>query len=483
MATGFEFDKYLEHSKEEAYRIHQDEKNFSSLRVFILIFCIIIGFMLVTTFFDGSIDYDSYSTFVAFAVSLILRIFYYKIFKVEIIRKTFYFLFVGILIAFLFSAILENFVEGGKQTDEPKKELVKEKSNDEKGGLQLTVNTAKRIDTTSIVIFFVISLLFFRLPKSDLTQLYALAIGLPILTDLIFFQNYSFTSKLPGVIIGILCYIIATSTEGKKQRKFFRDYTNYFKRHSDNIRMKKELNYAREMQLSMLPENIKSIGDLNIAAISNPASEVGGDYYDYFQINEHTTGIFICDVSGHGVASALLLSGLRSCMHLILEDTSNPKIVFDKLNRVVRKTQNKKMFVTAIFAVIDTLDNKCTLFNAGHLPPYKISDDFTELFKIKKHGITLGAIDKFIDENEEEVINIDFNKGDKLFLYTDGVVEAMNSAKDEYGFERLENFLYENAKKSPSVIIEKLMSDIKTFSGNTEQVDDISILVISRNKE
>lgn len=119
---------------------------------------------------------------------------------------------------------------------------------------------------------------------------------------------------------------------------------------------------------------------------------MGREYFDYFKVSENEVGIFICDVSGHGVASGLLLSGLRSCMHLILEDNSNPKFIIEKLNRMIRKTQSRKMFVTAIFAVINTEKNKCMLFNAGHLPPYKISGESKEIFKIKKHGLALGAM-------------------------------------------------------------------------------------------
>jgi serine phosphatase RsbU (regulator of sigma subunit) len=476
MVTAFEFDKYLENSKEDSYRIHQDEKNFSSLRTFILIFAIVTGFITITTFFDGSLDYDSYSYFAAFSVALALRTFYYKIFSVDSIRRKIFILFVSSLILFLLSNILQDFVEKDKP-EVPKKTVVAEK---EKDGVNVTIEQ-KKADTATIVIFFAMALIFFRFPKNDIIQLYALALGLPVLTDLIFFQNFALTSKLPMFITAFLCFVISYSSENKRHKKFNREYDMYFKRHSETIRMKKELDYAREIQLSMLPESSKKIGDLQIAATSIPASEVGGDYYDYFNINDDLTGIFICDVSGHGVASALLLSGLRSCMHLILEDTTNPKEVFGKLNKMVRRTQNRKMFVTAVFAVIDNKNNNCTLFNAGHLPPYKISGDSHELFKIKRHGITIGAVDNFLEDDEDNLVTFDFKKGDKLLLYTDGITEAMDETRNEYGFARLEDFLYRNTTSSPSDLLNDLIIDVNKFSGEAEQVDDISILVLSRN--
>jgi serine phosphatase RsbU (regulator of sigma subunit) len=475
MVSAFEFDRYLEYSKDDAYRVHQDEKNYSFLKIVLLIFSVITGFILLTTFFDGEIEYDSYAYSVSFVVSLLLRIFYGKIFKYQNIRKRLYLLIVASLIAFLASNMVSSVF-----SDIPNEEKIETK---EKAGnrdeLNIKVNSEEK-SPTDIIIMLALIMILFRFPKNDIVQLYSLIIGLPVLTDLIFFSNFGLVSKLPAVISAGLCFVISYSMETKRHRKFFRQYDSYLRRHSESVRMKKELDYAREIQLSMLPESVKSIGDLHIAATSIPANEVGGDYYDYFGISDTQTGIFICDVSGHGVASALLLSGLRSCMHLILEDTSNPKEIFIKLNRMIRKTQNRKMFVTAVFAVIDSANNKCTMFNAGHLPPYKISGDSNELFKIKRHGITLGATDNFINSDEDDLVAFEFQKGDRLLLYTDGIIEAMNSRKDEYGFERLENYLYANAESTPPELLEGLVKDVNVFTGDSEKIDDISILVLSR---
>lgn len=475
MVTAFEFDRYLEHSKEEAYKLYQDEKNYSALRKFILIFAIVFGFVTITTFFDGEIEYDSFSAFIIFSFSLVIRFLYEKIFSSKNIRNRIYTLVISTLLFFMLSDIIQNIIESTQPT-----KTVVEKVNEKDDSVTVTLDDEKT-DTNNIIIYFALSLLFFRFKRSDIIRLYALVIGLPVMSELIFFRNINLLNILPGLIVALICFLIAYSTENRKQLKFSKDYDVYYKRHFETIRMKKELNYAREIQLSMLPESTKTIGDLNIAGTSLPANEVGGDYYDYFKISDGKTGIFICDVSGHGVASALLLSGLRSCMHLILEDTSNPKEVFVKLNKMIRRTQNRKMFVTAVFAVIDSVQNKCTLFNAGHLPPYKISAGSDELFKIRRHGITLGAVDAFSSINEDNLVTFDFNKGDKLLLYTDGIIEAMNYDRNEYGFDKFENFLYRNTRSSPSELLEGLIKDVNTFTGNAEQIDDISILVLSRN--
>ena len=139
------------------------------------------------------------------------------------------------------------------------------------------------------------------------------------------------------------------------------------------------------------------------------------------------------------------------------------------------------MFVTAIFAVIDMGKNTCVLYNAGHLPPYKISGDSSELFKIKRHGITLGAMESIEPSNENNEMEFDFNKNDKLIFYTDGVNEALNSDKSEYGFEKLESFLNTNAERKPNDLLKKLITDINNFTKDTIQKDDLTILTIGRN--
>jgi sigma-B regulation protein RsbU (phosphoserine phosphatase) len=152
----------------------------------------------------------------------------------------------------------------------------------------------------------------------------------------------------------------------------------------------------------------------------------------------------------------------------------------EKLNRMIRKTQSRKMFVTAVIAIIDTENNKCRLFNAGHLPPYKISGESGEIFKIKKHGIALGAMNYVdITDDDNEVV-IDFNKGDKIIFYTDGVNEAMKSNNDEYGLDNLEYFLNNNSQLDSEKLLSELLKDVKKFTGNSVQRDDLTLLIIQR---
>jgi serine phosphatase RsbU (regulator of sigma subunit) len=478
------FDKYLDMSQGDAYNLFRDEKNFVILRrllnVIIIFFCITF---LLSLSSRGIFSAVSISYLLIIIPSSVLRIIYKDRVNISNIRIYIFTVIVIVIIAFTSVNIIKLYTTKETETEKEKKETVKIEKSQKDVGLTFTSDDNEKENVASIVFFFCLIIVFFKLSRNEIVQLFTLAFGIPIITELLVYTNFSIWDKVSSLIITGIFFVFTYSAETKRKRKFLAQLETYSKRHLETFRMKKELDYAREIQLSMLPPGKATFKDLEIAATSIPTFEVGGDYFDYFKISENLIGVFICDVSGHGVASALLLSGLRSCMHLILEDTTNPKDVFIKLNRMIRKTQNKKMFVTAIFAIIDLEKNTCSLFNAGHLPPYKISGNSNELFKIKRHGITLGAVDNISQDMGDTEVVFEFKKNDKLVLYTDGVSEAMDKYKKEYGFEKLELFLNASADKSPSELLNLLLSDVNNFTKDVEQKDDMSVMIIGRRAE
>ncbi|MBK8981685.1 MAG: PP2C family protein-serine/threonine phosphatase [Ignavibacteria bacterium] len=474
------FDTYLQHPREQAYNLFLDEKNLRFFKSALIIFIFLIAIMATVNI--SSVEYVNTSFIIAIlnlAVLLTLRIFYKKYFNTGNIRRSVYIFVIAQMLVFISFDIFYPQEESEKLSDNKNKteEVVKQDSSN----LNFGVRIGEEDDTFfEYIVFTGILVLIFSFSRTEIVQLFMISLTLPIIL-LIVFQNAIEPGEfIPNILIGTFLFFIAYSSERKRQKNFFSQYNFHYKKNFESIRMKKELNYAREIQLSMLPENDAVIGHIKISGISNPASEVGGDYFDYFKISENETGFFICDVSGHGVASGLLLSGLRSGMHLLLEDNSNPKLIMEKLNRMIRKTQNRKMFVTSIFAIIDTEKNKCRLFNAGHLPPYKISGESREIFKIKKHGIALGAMDAVDNSSEDNEVVIDFKKDDKLIFYTDGVNEAMNSINTEYGLDNLEYYLNNNSEKDSTALLNGLLGDIKKFTGDSIQKDDLTVLIIQR---
>lgn len=487
------FDKYLALPREQAYNQYLDQRNLKIFKTMLAIFSVIFTITVTVNLVD---NHSLNLALIIALMNLIVIIFamagYKKLFNLSNVRRSvLVFLILQLFISIAIEVVYPENAEKEDNTEEVKKKSAVKQEPDKKdtvkadslskGGVQFSMGKRNDDSFVQYIVFFGIMVLIFRFSRTEIIQLFAVSTGASVLALIFLNSNFTASSSLPNLIMAMIFFVIAITSEKKRQRKFYEQYDVYYAKNYENIRMKKELNYAREIQLSMLPQNDAVIGDIEISGISLPASEVGGDYFDYFKVSENEVGIFICDVSGHGVASGLLLSGLRSCMHLILEDNSNPKFIIEKLNRMIRKTQSRKMFVTAIFAIIDTEKNKCMLFNAGHLPPYKISGESKEIFKIKKHGLALGAMNIVEAEGSANEVVFDFNKGDKLVLYTDGVNEAMNNSKSEYGLENLELYLNNNADKKTNELLTGLISDVKKFTNNSLQRDDLTLLIIHRN--
>ena len=473
------FDKYLTKTKEESYTLFLNEKNLKILRIILYVITFIFFITLITRLASSNQDYFDIVLFSLVFLTLAFFSFKFKKYvNIQNVRQCITILLLGSLGVIILAKIvdIERGVEFAEQKENTSVIVIPETGS---GNTEVTIKTSAE-STTNFGAIIILTLLIFRLERRQIVEIFCYAFFTPIILHFIILQNFALSNDLGDIIMSLAFFGSTIYFEKKRRGNFFKQYEFYYKRSFDSLRMKKELDYARQIQLSMLPENNATICDLEIAGISNPASEVGGDYFDYFHISENKVGVFICDVSGHGVASGLMLAGLRSGMHLILEDTSEPTIVIEKLNRMVRKTQSRKMFVTAIFAVIDLEKNTCRLFNAGHLPPYKISGDTGEIFKIRNHGITLGAVDNMVNGNSNPEVTIEFFKNDKLLFYTDGVNEAMNHKKEEYGFENIEKIIQKYSDRKPTEIIDFLCGDIKSFINETSQRDDLTILTIGR---
>lgn len=497
-------DKYTNLPKTTAYEKFLDDKNLKSFRKYLIVAIIYFSLNLLAS----SLDNFSIGVLVVMSINivflLVTRLNYKKLLNSDNIRRFLYGYIVAQIIfgcVINFSKIIEapeietsnqeillpdsSAVSDSSEASDSLKDKSKGKKDtvwvSEKGNMRVTVDLANNYDTfAEWLMVIAIILVVFRFPRREMYKFWALGLMLPVLCEIVVYGGLDPDQYLAYGTVYVSMFAFAFVSEKHTRKKFTKQYDFYLKKNFESMRMKKELDSAKEIQLSMLPESNSIINGVDISGISLPAKEVGGDYFDYFKLSDTKLGVFICDVSGHGVASGLMLSGLRSSMHLVLEDEDDPKIIMEKLNRMVRKTQQRKMFVTAVFALVDTEKNECRLFNAGHLPPYKISGSEGEIFKIKKHGITLGAVDNIAIPNHEPEVVFDFNRGDKIVFYTDGLSEAMNKVKQEYGFDRIENILQQNTDKSPAELIDILNNDVRDFMGESEQIDDLTILIIGR---
>ncbi len=485
MDLSLKYDNYISLPKDEAYTLYCDELTNKSLKWMFIALVVVFGIATIVIGIENFFSVKFFFYLFSFLASFFLLYYYKQIFAVNKIRKNFYILFISAVFLFTGDTIYDNIIVYPVQEDIRTGEVLKNENIIRKDTIGETQITIKKSDESSFLnISFLFVLVIFTVvyvSKTEYIQLYSVAYGIPLFSQIVLMKYFVFEDFIIHTLLIGLMVTVSLTRENKRRKTFIKQYDYFNKKENDARRMRKELDYAREIQIAMLPEAFRKFGSIEVASNSTPAMEVGGDYYDYFEISENETGFFICDVSGHGVASALMLSGLRSCMHLLIEDSSNPKEIFSRLNKMVRKTQNRKMFVTAVFAVIDTKENTCSLFNAGHLPPFKIDGNTNEIMKIRRHGVTLGALDYISTEKDESEVKFSFCRNDKLILYTDGVTEAMNSKKEEYGFHRLEELLYTISDKTPEDILNSIISSVNNFSEGIEQRDDMTIMVIGRN--
>ena len=293
----------------------------------------------------------------------------------------------------------------------------------------------------------------------------AITAATPILTARVLVQT---------VISALVLYFSLSATRRAK-KSFLRRFRVEESRHRERQRMRQELASARQIQLSMLPRRDPSIEGLDIAAASLPAAEVGGDYFEYFQHGDSELVVVVGDVAGHGVASGLLLSGIRSCLYLLHGDAPSLDTMFKRLDRMVRDTTERRMFITLLYSIFELDERRFTLVAAGHPPPLHYRCHQNTIDEVETPAPPLGTRLGFTYKRR----TVEFDTGDVFLLYTDGLTETTNAADELYGTDRLKERLLRSAGSRPARDIrEDLLSDLWTFKGDAEQRDDITLVVI-----
>jgi sigma-B regulation protein RsbU (phosphoserine phosphatase) len=253
-----------------------------------------------------------------------------------------------------------------------------------------------------------------------------------------------------------------------------------FEENLEKTRMEEELKIAHDIQTSMLPDQSPHIEGYSIAADSYPAREVGGDFYDFIKIGKDDSkklGIIVGDVSGKAVSGALVMASCRSIFRVLADE---PEVsVSDMMlsgNRHLIHDIKKGMFVALVYALLDPLGKILTIVNAGQTQPIICSRKSEEPLLIDTEGdrFPLGIIEDC--DYRENIVSL--TAGDTVVLYTDGIVEAMNEAGEMYGFDQFMKVIAQNCDRDADALLRKLMADVTHFVGETEQHDDLTIVVV-----
>jgi sigma-B regulation protein RsbU (phosphoserine phosphatase) len=242
---------------------------------------------------------------------------------------------------------------------------------------------------------------------------------------------------------------------------------------AEKERLVKELEIAKGIQQSFLPEKEPEITGFDIAASNIPAKEVGGDFYDFIPISADKWGLTIADVSGKGVPAALFMALSRTLVRA--SATGNPKVgdAIEKANDLICADSKSGMFVTLFYAILDAKEKSLRYVNAGHNPPLlKHPSGGTVL--LKADGIALGIIDGIKLEEAE----LQLEGGDVVTLFTDGVTEAINAVEEQFGQQRLLSIIEENRNLPAKEILHRIQEAVETHSGGQPQFDDITLMII-----
>lgn len=287
-------------------------------------------------------------------------------------------------------------------------------------------------------------------------------------------QGPPFLSLVLYALLFVVCFLVSWALSRRLESRFLIRWRSESARHHDRLRMKQELEYAREIQLSMLPRQAPLLDWLDVAALSLPATEVGGDYYDYFDFGPNRVAMVVGDVTGHGVASGLVLSGVRSSLNLLRDEMDRPSAVLDRVNLMLKRTSAPRMHMTLALVVMDRLECATTVATAGH-PPVLLRRVNGEVEEVGSGSFPLGAIENA--HYGEDRINL--APGDVLLLYSDGLVETISPSGDQYGWDRLKRIL-EGLDGIPTAneIRDLILREVWDFKDGAEQMDDVTMVVV-----
>ncbi len=233
-----------------------------------------------------------------------------------------------------------------------------------------------------------------------------------------------------------------------------------------------ELQEAREIQDSLLPRKLPAVAGYEVAAMTQPLRFVGGDYYSVVRISERHTVLCIADVAGKGLPAALLMSSLQAALTPLIGQRLAPPQLCHRLNRILCDLTPVGKFISFFYAVLDSVDNRLTYCNAGHNPPLLIGADGT-CTELKAAGAVLGQFPHWRYEQSE----LQLRSGDRLLLFTDGLVEACNAQEESFGEHNLIRIARENPRSSAENLMGLLIRAAAQHSGEHFQ-DDASLIVL-----
>jgi sigma-B regulation protein RsbU (phosphoserine phosphatase) len=244
--------------------------------------------------------------------------------------------------------------------------------------------------------------------------------------------------------------------------------------------MTKDLKKARQVQESLLPENLPDLPGWDTAAALKPAGETSGDFYDYIALSNSKLGISIADVTDKGTSAALFMALSRSLWRTYaVEYPDNPEKTMEVTNRRILADTRGGLFITLFYGILDPATGEFVYCSAGHHPAYLVREKGGRVEELPRTGIPLGVQ----EDTTWSQGRITFEHGDTLVLYTDGVTDALNEEEQFYGQERFQTEVRRLIGKPVKEMHALLLRDVQDWIGQAQQFDDITLILMRRNSK
>lgn len=244
----------------------------------------------------------------------------------------------------------------------------------------------------------------------------------------------------------------------------------------ERIRLQEEVNMARQIQLDLLPSKPPTPKTMLISAHSTPSRTVGGDYYDFIEMDNGKIGICIADASGKGMPAALMIAQTQAILKSEVSNGNPIEKVLRNMNQQLVQSSSSEKYVTLFYGELDTVSGEFQYANAGHNYPVLVrADGSYEL--LKTGGLIIGALPMMTYEEG----TVKLKQNDLLFFFTDGLSEAMNQSGEEYTEERVRNFISKNRKCDPQILIDSILKDVRSYDPTYPPRDDTTMIAIKVN--
>lgn len=241
------------------------------------------------------------------------------------------------------------------------------------------------------------------------------------------------------------------------------------------MKMQEEFKLASQIQADLLPKESPAFPGYDIAGATFPARAVGGDYFDFIPVDDHHLAICLGDVSGKGLPAALLMANLQASLRSQTYNGNSVMECIARCNHHLFQSTSPEKFATLFYGILDLQTNTLTYCNAGHEPPFLLSEG-EQPERLKEGGTMVGIMDIFPFQQAQ----VTFKPGDMLIVYSDGVSEAMNADKEQFGEARLSGSIAENRCAGAGQVIDQLVKAVRAHAGSAPQYDDITALVVKR---